>query len=778
MDGNNMKNKEKEMEKIEKCEFHRKGLIHICKEEETQQVPEQLREFGIVSKAVQSKPNEGSEEMEKPYWASSHEYDTTIENWGRHEIHVTKFEQSGYTHHFGVISLGIADAICRVPALPAATDSLEICKRTLKGDVTDQYQRPLEFERIENIEKFLTTSPTIVNPIILEISKSAIKDGSVMVEGEGFIRKLKVDLQKIQYIRDSMQDVDFSKGLDYRPVDLVDGAHRTRSCRLAPEAMSMLIPFVLVDPTYEGGGGRIFAEINVQSYDLVKLHKLHLRYVLKLASHKDKDDFGFIPDSFIDETGEFDEDETKLYQRRFANRMAYRVGAILCDNKVGPLHDRILFFGGGKAEIKRPIDAYDWIAHCNPWVLQFSELAKDEDAFVRTVQNYFQAWKITANTDPKAGIYYHDHDINNRWGKGRGHKETSTLSSKLFNKIMFKSIMALFPLAYKMSGMNIESSDEEMVKSFLEILKPCRPIDGLDLGAWETIMETGSRSKDKEDHIYQWMSWAIYDYNKTGQLVESELAWNFVDGDPTDVLSAPGQGFFSPVNPEFYSGTLKVEDISNDTSEGLNGATITVTADEIPNEAVTKTISFMYYDKNGVKRPERKSKHTKGPRSGIGFNYLSQLFQTSTKTHGVTAVEITVTSGNLFSAGSVEVFKQKYTMDELRSINNSGLILTANQVTSNPDAKVSITEFNTESSSAVNQYVIGYDEDEVEFEDIEEPDKEDIDDLFYAPPPRNMCYQTWKEFNYRRAFRPVAARCMGCLNGIHNEENCGYGRYY
>jgi hypothetical protein len=317
-----------------------------------------------------------------------------------------------------------------------------------------------------------------------------------------------------------------------------------------------------------------------------------------------------------------------------------------------------------------------------------------------------------------------------------------------------------------------------MVQEFLEVLKPCRPIDGLDLKAWEIIMQPGPTSKERENHIYQWMSWAIYDYNKTGQLVESELAWNFVDGDPTDVLSAPGQGFFSPVNPEFFSGTLKVEDISNDTSEGLNGATIIVTADEIPNEAVTKTISFMYYDKNGVKRPERKSKHTKGPRSGIGFNYLSQLFQTSTKTHGVTAVEITVTSGNLFSAGSVEVFKQKYTMDELRSINNSGLILTADQVTSNPDAKVSITEFNTESSSAVNQYVIGYDEDEFEFEDIEEPDKEDIDDLFYAPPPRNMCYQTWKEFNYRRAFRPVAARCMGCLNGIHNEENCGYGRYY
>ena len=92
-----------------------------------------------------------------------------IDDWGKIEISVTEFEQSGLIHHFGVISLGIADAICKVPALPAATDSLEICRRTLEDDVTEQYQRPLEFERIENIERFLTTNPTIVNPVILEI---------------------------------------------------------------------------------------------------------------------------------------------------------------------------------------------------------------------------------------------------------------------------------------------------------------------------------------------------------------------------------------------------------------------------------------------------------------------------------------------------------------------------------------------------------------------------------------------------------------------------------
>ena len=122
-----------ERKKLENCGFCRAGLNHICKEE-AQDMPVTLQRFGAVSKAIQSSPTE--EDMDKPYWASSHEYDNDIDNWGRHEIVVTEFEQSGLTHHFGVISLGIADAICRVPALPAATRTLEICRRTLDEEVT------------------------------------------------------------------------------------------------------------------------------------------------------------------------------------------------------------------------------------------------------------------------------------------------------------------------------------------------------------------------------------------------------------------------------------------------------------------------------------------------------------------------------------------------------------------------------------------------------------------------------------------------------------------
>ena len=769
--------KELEKKKLENCGFCRAGLSHICKVEEAQELPAALHKFGAVSKAIQSTPKE--EDKDKPYWASSHEYDKGVANWGRHEVLVTEFKQSGLTHHFGVISLGIADAICRVPALPAATRTLEICQRTLDEEVTGQYQRPLEFERIENIEKFLTTSPTIVNPVILEISKNAQENGSATFVGEGVNKRLVINLQLIKYIQDNLRDVDFANGVDHRPMDLVDGQHRIRSSRLSSDAMSMLIPFVIVDSEYDGGGGRIFAEINVQSEDLAVLHKLHLRYVLKLASHQSTEDYGHVPQSFIDNSEEFDDDWTQIFTNRHANRMAYRVGAKLTLDPKSPLHDMILFYGKAKDEsVKKVVDAYEWVAHCNPWVLQFPELAESEDDFVRTVFNYFKAWKITANTDPRTGISYHDVEINNRWGKGQGNSDKSTMYSKMFNVIMFKSIMGLFPLSYKLTDLDKDSSDEEMLTEFLEVLKPCRPIDGLDLEAWETIMNTGQGSTERENHIYQWMSWAIYDYKRTGILIAPEMAWNVEDGEPNDdVVSAPGQGFFSPINPDFFSGTLKVENVPEDFWEGLNQAKITITAEEIPNESLAKTISITYYDKNGKERYERRTKHTKGPRKGIGYNFLSQLFQTSTKTHGISALEITVSSGNLFS-GLVPIFSQKYSIDELRALNNSGLIIGAAPLPNYSSVgDVIIEQFDVEYESDVSQYMVTPGETYTPSE-IREPSKEEVDLFFAAPPPRNTCYQTWKEFNYRRAHRPVATPCMGCLNGTHDEDNCGYRRYY
>ena len=209
----------------------------------------------------------------------------------------------------------------------------------------------------------------------------------------------------------------------------------------------------------------------------------------------------------------------------------------------------------------------------------------------------------------------------------------------------------------------------------------------------------------------------------------------------------------------------------------MNQARITVSADEIPNESLAKTISIVYYDKNGKERLERRTKDTKGNRKSIGYNFLSQLFKTSTKIHGISALKITVSSGNLFS-GLVPIFSQKYSIDELRALNNSGLVIGAAPLPNYSSVgDVIIEEFDVQHESEFSQYMVTPGETYTPTE-IREPSKEEIDLFFNAPPPRNVCYQTWKEFNYRRAHRPVATPCRGCLTGAHNEDNCGYRRYY
>ena len=141
-----------------------------------------------------------------------------------------------------------------------------------------------------------------------------------------------------------------------------------------------------------------------------------------------------------------------------------------------------------------------------------------------------------------------------------------------------------------------------------------------------------------------------------------------------------------------------------------------------------------YIDRNGVERPERRTKHTVGPRPGIGFNFLSQLFQTSTKTHGVTAIEVTVTSGNLFSSGAIPIFKQRYSIDELRMMNNSGLVIGSSTFVGRSTAEdLYVERFEPEQDTETTQYIVkpgeGYSE-------PQEEDKEDseVDTVFNAPP--------------------------------------------
>ena len=65
------------------------------------------------------------------------------------------------------------------------------------------------------------------------------------------------------------------------------------------------------------------------------------------------EDFGFVPDDFISDPESYDEKSRAVFYSRFANRMAYRIGARLALEPTSPLHDMLLFFGKGRLRLRK-----------------------------------------------------------------------------------------------------------------------------------------------------------------------------------------------------------------------------------------------------------------------------------------------------------------------------------------------------------------------------------------------------------------------------------------
>ncbi len=792
---------------IQECNLCDKEIDHICEfnENPINRLTDEMKKFGIIGKIIQPKPKVDGEEKKIPFWSTRHIYDCSNEFWGQYSTPVFEFEQGGLKHWFGVMELGMVDAICKVPALPAAMDSLSISERIKNNNPGEQYQRPLDFDRIDNIRTFLAEKPTILNPIIIDFSKSSINNESVKISDNpnGFM-ELKINLQKIDFILENKTDVGKKNPRpDYRPLDLVDGQHRVRSSGINFNALGLKIPFVLINPEYEGGGGRIFSEINVQQEDLKKLFKLYNRYMKSLSSHKELEDFGEVNESFFDKTCE----EKKYDKRRYANRIAYKVGARLNLNKNGPLYDAIQYYDNNSNETKNieskaigVIKADEWVFRCREWAIQRIELAKDEEKFTKIIEAYFKAWKKTANTDPSTGKFYEDYNTeNNRWGYGTKSESKIMNRSRIFNKIFFLPIMDLFPMCYDLAKIDESNTIDEIENAFFKVLYPCQPIDGCDFEAWSYIMSRG-KLLDQQNYIYQWMSWAIKDYSLSGKLVEPIKAWDSTD-ESSAILSRPGQGFFSPINRDYFVGTLKVKNLSNNSDDGLQGSTITVTADAIPNESYPKNISWRFKDYNGIIRDERK-KITKGNNGNIGFNFFEQKFfsATTSKVHGFKSLIIEIRSRNLFMDENDEggvIYEQEYTLEELRNIGESGVILSNQETKMNYENlsftfdKFELENINEEKPST--HYAIKNDKDLSErAKTIEDVDLEKIDiglekkrrenilsSLSSFPPPRNMHSHSETNINNRIKYQPkFFPYCNACFNGIHDPASCGYTNKY
>ena len=133
------------------------------------------------------------------------------------------------------------------------------------------------------------------------------------------------------------------------------------------------------------------------------------------------------------------------------------------------------------------------------------------------------------------------------------------------SKGSFKAIMSLFPLCYRMAKHDLEQDWSALTANLVEVLKPCRAIDFGDIKVWTDQIFGVGKPTPIENHLYHWMAWAVREYELTKELVKPELAWNTGDG---VVDSAPGQGFFSPINPDYFTGTLKIENMTSTTELG------------------------------------------------------------------------------------------------------------------------------------------------------------------------------------------------------------------
>ena len=708
--------------------------------------------------------NEHEEEKEVPYWASSHKYDPSISNWGEISIPLQRFEQSGKNHFFGVIELGMADALCRVPSLAASTDTIEIARRTLKNETTESYQRPIKFDRIDNISNFLKESPTIVNPIILHIPESSKGNGSAQIEsGPNGEYVIKINLKKVPYILRKYVDVDPIKGIDYRPIDLVDGQHRVRASQTDPNSVATNVPFILLDEKMNtDGAARIFAEINVQHEKLNELHEMHLRYVLNLASHINSLDFGKVSEEFLAD------DEVAGHQvmrQRYANRMAYRIGAKLTFEKTSPLHELIKYFDNHTGNITA-IDAKEWVKYAGKWIMQKYGPKWDEEKIHRMIQCYFEAWKITANIDPDSGEIYDDAKTVNRWGRIQTSGRGKPTKSQAFHVATFKAFMSLFPMCVQLSKAEEIDSEQELISAFCKILTPCQAIDFGDLKTWkERIFGRGVKPDDIESHLYHWMAWAVREFALTGERVDANEAWNI--DEYIDIDSAPGKGFFSGVNTSYFRGVMRVENLNSSTD--IEGMKITVEADPVPNESRAKTISINYRDKGGTVRGiNRISGKVKGPGKKVGYNLFSQTMGTGPDQRGISEIIVTVTSGNLYGENT-ELFRQEYTVNELKELNGKVIYLSSQKRDiDRPSGGLIFTEVPLSKESEFGHYDVELPVFEEEEEEEEEESEYNFSDNILPP---NSFIQT-RGFTISRKISP----CNQCFHG--NDHQCGFQRDY
>jgi len=503
---------------------------------------------GVVEFDVQ-RPWESDDDV--PNWGTRHGYKDEVPCV---EMDLVPFIQTGVTYYVGAASFAEIDAISRVPSYPSSVDDVTWGKRALQpADRDDQFQRPLDLGRMQDIQQFVRPLRNrILNSVILYVPPESTEgDGapvSLSESGNGSA-KVVVDISRFLETHDDGISRTYEQDhphRDLRPVMLLDGQHRCRGGAISPEGKDKKVPVVVLPPTFTlADAARVFTEINTGSEELKTLLQLHLRHRFALASRE-------IPKDFRDWTALSKTDSRREVCR--ANRLSYELAARLCADPEGPLYGRIRMMDttAGATNVATKADVFSgaknsiacyWFYPGSP----FGSEQVDLDHAHQVVSAYLRAWQRVADHEDIEGIEPWGEDTH-RWlpipKKGTSGKPMAPYITK---ELPFKAVMMTFPLAYELASIKASSGNSPGLDEFLEVL---RPFHALDWSQIDTIKDAYGLDKHTPGDLYNWFSWALQDYADNGILHPADQVWNPPAEDADPVLCKPGRGFFSPTSPE------------------------------------------------------------------------------------------------------------------------------------------------------------------------------------------------------------------------------------
>ncbi len=392
---------------------------------------------------------------------------------------LTPVKQKGLTFHVGRALISEIDAVCSVPQLPEELGPEETALRVLESKRGEhEWQRRLDPVRVLSISNFIGKATNIIaNSAIVYAPECK----AVHMDGKGGVE---VDFAAFLWHKGAVL-TDHEKGIDLRPLWLIDGQHRVRGLAQSKIGVDIEIPIILFPPSFSlGSSAKIFAEINTLQTKLTPLHTLFMQHRFSIPSPLRQRDFR-VP---------WSTDDPETWDSR-ANHLSYECAAFLASNKGGPLRGLIKFLdqNSGREYISQ---AHQWVDFTRKWFLRggpYPPHAKESQEVINhEVENFFRAFIATCN--------------HSEWPDGKERWSMNTWNKGLLQRQSpSQALLRLYPTVWGQARKRTSHSPiPESV--FRDVLRPLTWVDWTDSDLIGTFSASGERPRSA---LRIWMENAI-----------------------------------------------------------------------------------------------------------------------------------------------------------------------------------------------------------------------------------------------------------------------------